>query len=73
MCVMQFLRGYTILLADPVVASINHLDSSQRAEYLCDMTLIGMPCWKLPVHTASIMASWEIPPPSCLPTSSYVT
>ena len=46
MCVMQFLRGYTILLADPVVASINHLDSSQRAEYLCDMTLIGMPCWK---------------------------
>ena len=38
---MQFLRGYTILLADPVVASINDLDRQQRAEYLHDMTVIG--------------------------------
>ena len=41
MCDMQYLRGYTILLADPVVASINDLDRLQRAEYLGDMTLIG--------------------------------
>jgi diadenosine tetraphosphate (Ap4A) HIT family hydrolase len=41
MCDMQFLRGYTILLADPVVASINDLGRQQRAEYLCDMALIG--------------------------------
>jgi diadenosine tetraphosphate (Ap4A) HIT family hydrolase len=38
---MQFLRGYTILLPDPVVASLNDLNQSQRAEYLCDMALIG--------------------------------
>jgi diadenosine tetraphosphate (Ap4A) HIT family hydrolase len=41
MCDMQFLRGYTILLADPPVASINDLDRLKRAEYLCDMALVG--------------------------------
>ena len=41
MCDMQYLRGYTILLADPVVASINDLDRPQRANYLCDMAMIG--------------------------------
>jgi len=41
LCNMQYLRGYTILLADPVVASINDLDRLKRAEYLGDMTLIG--------------------------------
>ena len=41
MCDMQYLRGYTILLADPVVASINDLDRLQRAKYLGDMALIG--------------------------------
>jgi diadenosine tetraphosphate (Ap4A) HIT family hydrolase len=41
MCDIQFLRGYTILLADPLVASINDLDHLQRAEYLGDMVLVG--------------------------------
>jgi diadenosine tetraphosphate (Ap4A) HIT family hydrolase len=41
MCDMQYLRGYTILLSDPVVASINDLERLQRAEFLNDMTLIG--------------------------------
>ena len=41
MCDMQFLRGYTILTADPVAASINDLEPDQRARYLCDMALIG--------------------------------
>jgi diadenosine tetraphosphate (Ap4A) HIT family hydrolase len=41
LCDVQFLRGYTILLADPLVASINNLEHTQRAEYLCDMALIG--------------------------------
>jgi diadenosine tetraphosphate (Ap4A) HIT family hydrolase len=41
MCDMQFLRGYTILLADPVVASINELDRLKQAIYLGDMTLVG--------------------------------
>jgi diadenosine tetraphosphate (Ap4A) HIT family hydrolase len=41
MCDAQFLHGYTILLADPVVASINDLDQGKRSEYLRDMVLIG--------------------------------
>ena len=38
---MQYLRGYSILMPDPVVESLNDLDRAQRAEYLCDMALVG--------------------------------
>lgn len=38
---MQYLRGYCILLPDPVVESLNHLTRQQRASYLCDMALVG--------------------------------
>ncbi len=41
LCDMQYLRGYTILLADPVVESLNSLDRGKRAEYLGDMALVG--------------------------------
>jgi diadenosine tetraphosphate (Ap4A) HIT family hydrolase len=41
LCDMQYLRGYCILLADPVVPSLNDLNRRQRAEYLCDMALVG--------------------------------
>ena len=41
LCDMQYLRGYCILLADPVVESLNHLDSRQRVQYLGDMALVG--------------------------------
>jgi diadenosine tetraphosphate (Ap4A) HIT family hydrolase len=41
LCGMQFLRGYCILQADPVVESINSLKLIQRAEFLCDMALVG--------------------------------
>lgn len=41
LCDMQFLRGYCILLPDPVVQSLNYLDRPQRAEYLCDMVMVG--------------------------------
>ncbi len=37
----QFLRGYCILLPDPVVPSLNDLDLPQRAQYLNDMALVG--------------------------------
>ena len=37
----QFLRGYCILRSDPVVSSINNLDSEQRAQFLQDMVLVG--------------------------------
>ncbi len=38
---MQYLRGYCILLADPVVSSLNDLTSEQRANFLLDMVTIG--------------------------------
>jgi diadenosine tetraphosphate (Ap4A) HIT family hydrolase len=37
----QFLRGYTILLADPVVGDLNALDEAARSRFLLDMSLIG--------------------------------
>ena len=41
LCDAQFLRGYTILLHDPVVPDLNALDRERRAQYLLDMTTIG--------------------------------
>jgi diadenosine tetraphosphate (Ap4A) HIT family hydrolase len=41
LCDMQYLQGYSILLADPVVDSLNDLSLAQRAEYLCDMAMVG--------------------------------
>ena len=41
LCDNQFLRGYCLLLPDPVAESLNALSRAQRAEYLCDMTLVG--------------------------------
>ena len=41
LCRMQYLRGYCILLPDPVVPSLNDLTLEQRAAYLCDMSLVG--------------------------------
>jgi diadenosine tetraphosphate (Ap4A) HIT family hydrolase len=38
---MQFLRGYCILLADPMVSSINDLDRQARSTFLQDMILVG--------------------------------
>jgi diadenosine tetraphosphate (Ap4A) HIT family hydrolase len=38
---MQYLRGYCILLADPVVSSLNELSREQRADFLLDMASIG--------------------------------
>jgi diadenosine tetraphosphate (Ap4A) HIT family hydrolase len=37
----QFLRGYTILLADPVVSDLNALVLGKRAEFLLDMAILG--------------------------------
>jgi diadenosine tetraphosphate (Ap4A) HIT family hydrolase len=38
---VQVLNGYCLLLPDPVVPSLNDLDSSGRANFLRDMCLIG--------------------------------
>ncbi len=37
----QFLRGYCILNADPVVSSLNDLDPAGRAVFLGDMAVVG--------------------------------
>jgi diadenosine tetraphosphate (Ap4A) HIT family hydrolase len=41
LCDRQHLPGYSILLPDPVVGSINDLNREQRAIYLCDMITVG--------------------------------
>jgi diadenosine tetraphosphate (Ap4A) HIT family hydrolase len=41
LCDVQFLRGYSLLLPDPVVPDLNAFDREQRAQYLLDMTTIG--------------------------------
>jgi diadenosine tetraphosphate (Ap4A) HIT family hydrolase len=38
---VQFLPGYCLLLADPVVASLNDLGEARRAEFLHDMARLG--------------------------------
>lgn len=38
---VQFLRGYCLLLPDPVVPDLNCLDRSQRQQFLDDMTILG--------------------------------
>jgi diadenosine tetraphosphate (Ap4A) HIT family hydrolase len=37
----QFIAGYSLLLPDPVVPSLNDLVPDQRSEFLLDMTAIG--------------------------------
>jgi diadenosine tetraphosphate (Ap4A) HIT family hydrolase len=37
----QFLRGYSLLLADPVVSDLNALDEERRRLYLRDMAILG--------------------------------
>jgi diadenosine tetraphosphate (Ap4A) HIT family hydrolase len=37
----QFVRGYVLLLPDPVVPTLNALGTQQRIQYLLDMTRLG--------------------------------
>lgn len=37
----QIVYGYSLLLPDPVVPSINHLGEADRTRYLADMVLLG--------------------------------
>ncbi len=37
----QFLRGYSLLLPDPVVLDLNALDLPRRIEFLRDMSILG--------------------------------
>ena len=53
----QFIHGYSLLLPDPVVKDLNQLTSSQRTNFLNDMTLIGD---ALLVHTDAYRINYEI-------------
>jgi diadenosine tetraphosphate (Ap4A) HIT family hydrolase len=37
----QFIPGYCLLLADPVVPDLNYLSGAARAQFLADMSIIG--------------------------------
>lgn len=37
----QFFRGYSLLLPDPVVPSLNDLATGERTEFLLDMVALG--------------------------------
>ena len=37
----QFIQGYCLLLADPVIPDLNSLSGAQRVQYLLDMCIIG--------------------------------
>lgn len=37
----QFVRGYSLLLPDPVVADLNELDGAKRTAFLHDMSVVG--------------------------------
>jgi len=41
LCDVQFLRGYSLLLPDPVVTDLNLMNKQQRLEYLNDMSILG--------------------------------
>jgi len=41
LCDVQFLRGYSLLLPDPVVPDLNALNTPKRTQYLLDMALLG--------------------------------
>jgi diadenosine tetraphosphate (Ap4A) HIT family hydrolase len=41
LCDTQFLRGYSLLLPDPVVPDLNALDAQHRIQFLQDMTILG--------------------------------
>jgi diadenosine tetraphosphate (Ap4A) HIT family hydrolase len=38
---VQFLRGYSLIVADPVVGSLNDLNRAQREKFLFEMSLLG--------------------------------
>jgi diadenosine tetraphosphate (Ap4A) HIT family hydrolase len=38
---VQFLQGYSLLLADPVVPDLNSLDQGRRLRFLQDMAILG--------------------------------
>ncbi len=38
---MQFVRGYCLILTDPVVPDLNHLSMDNRVTFLREMSIVG--------------------------------
>lgn len=53
----QFLPGYCVLVADPVVVDLNALDDRDRVQFLTDMVLVGDALHEV---TDSIRMNYEI-------------
>ncbi|HYL03666.1 MAG TPA: HIT domain-containing protein [Steroidobacteraceae bacterium] len=53
----QFVRGYLLLLPDPVVANLNSLDAHARGAFLTDMTRLGDALLKV---TAALRINYAI-------------
>jgi diadenosine tetraphosphate (Ap4A) HIT family hydrolase len=54
---VQFLRGYCLLLPDPVVPDLNALPLDQRTAFLRDMTLLGDALLQV---TGAVRVNYEI-------------
>ncbi|MBD2068554.1 hypothetical protein H6F93_13650 [Leptolyngbya sp. FACHB-671] len=54
---VQFLRGYSLLLPDPVVPNLNALPMEQRISFLQDMTILGDALLEV---TGAIRINYEI-------------
>jgi diadenosine tetraphosphate (Ap4A) HIT family hydrolase len=54
---VQFLRGYSLLLPDPVVPNLNDLPMEQRMSFLRDMTILGDALLEV---TGAIRINYEI-------------
>jgi diadenosine tetraphosphate (Ap4A) HIT family hydrolase len=53
----QLLRGYCLLLSDPVVPDLNALTGKQRAQFLSDMAIIGDALLEV---TGAVRCNYEI-------------
>jgi diadenosine tetraphosphate (Ap4A) HIT family hydrolase len=54
---VQFLRGYSLILPDPVVADLNQLDTRQRKTLLHEMSVLGDTLLEI---TGAVRINYEI-------------
>lgn len=54
---VQFVRGYCLLLPDPVVPHLNAMDLATRTQFLADMTKVGDAILKL---TGAVRINYEM-------------
>ena len=64
----QFLRGYALLLPDPVVPTLNSLGAQERAAYMADVSRLGDAVLKLTGATRINYAISGMRSPLCTPT-----